>query len=184
VPLKKRIPLPETCHLHELFTYEPETGKLCWAVNPKGGNYKGNIAGTVHIKKDKDGKILEKRRIVTVKYQRYLASRIIWKMQTGRDPIEFIDHRNGDALDDRWENLREATVQQNNQNRIGRRKSLSGIKGVYFDATRPGKPWQTYIVVNNIKKHLGRFATAEEAIAARQEAASKQYGEFACKAAA
>lgn len=82
-----------------------------------------------------------------------------------------VDHRNGDGLDNRDENLRRCSVQQNNQNRRRRSDNTSGFRGV---CRRDGR-WRVKIQ-NDI---LGYFDSAEEAARVYDVAASARYGEFA-----
>jgi len=87
------------------------------------------------------------------------------------------DHRNGDGLDNRRNNLRKATHQQNCRNQKLRIDSTSGIKGVTW-CKRTGK-WQVHISVNKRRRFLGRFLLREDAIAVRRAAEKRYYGEFA-----
>jgi hypothetical protein len=43
---------------------------------------------------------------------RYRTDHLIWKMQTGNDPIGDIVHVNGDNADNRWDNLRDSGATQ------------------------------------------------------------------------
>jgi hypothetical protein len=89
------------------------------------------------------------------------------------------DHRNGDTLDNRRSNLREATNEQNAQNRKTPKTNRSGAKGVSLDGFKNGAPRYAASISANGKKHwLGRFDTIEEAQAAYLAAAAELHGEF------
>lgn len=109
----KKNTIPEV--VKELFDYNPKTGVVLW----KGHKYKkhnGKPAGT--RRKDSEGLILQFT--VDGKQLRFQGARIIWYLHTGEDPGDFcIDHINGDRNDNRFQNLRLATHQQNNWNRRG-----------------------------------------------------------------
>lgn len=88
-----------------------------------------------------------------------------------------VDHKNGNALDNRRSNLRLVTPQQNVQNQGRNRVNKTGFKGVYFcNAT---KKFKAAIRVNGKKKHLGCFTDLELAGKAYQIAAKQYFGEFA-----
>jgi hypothetical protein len=93
---------------------------------------------------------------------------------TGCWPIE-VDHRDGDRLNDRWNNLREATRHQNEANRGARRNNKLGLKGV--DALQ-GRGFRAQIMRNHRKVYLGIFPTAIEAHQAYLTAAALVDGEF------
>lgn len=61
--------------------------------------------------------------------EQYLAHRLAWFYVTGEMPPMFIDHINGKPDDNRFENLREATPQQNGFNRGMPKNNKSGAKG-------------------------------------------------------
>src|SRR3990167_7768846 len=100
------------------------------------------------------------------------------------------DHANGNNLDNRRCNLREATQRQNSQNmRVRRihnrqRPKTSKYKGVSFSLIHkryiPTKPWRSRIRLNGELINIGWFKTEEEAAIAYNNAASKYFGEFAC----
>jgi hypothetical protein len=87
-----------------------------------------------------------------------------------------IDHRNGDGLNNRRANLREATRAQNRRNQRLSRANTSGFKGVSFDGRR--SKWQAYININDKQRNLGLYATPEAAHAAYCAASAKLHGEF------
>ena len=88
-----------------------------------------------------------------------------------------VDHKNGDTLDCRRENMRFANNSQNNQNKGKRSDNVSGYKGVSWNSER-GR-WYAQIVSEGRKKFLGRYETAEEAARAYDKAAAEYHGEFA-----
>ena len=91
-------------------------------------------------------------------------------------PDRQVDHRNGDGLDNRRENLRLATNAQNSANQRPRGGS-SRFKGVAL-CKQTGR-WEANIRVNYRQRKLGRFDTEEQAAAAYDAAAAEAFGEYA-----
>jgi HNH endonuclease/AP2 domain len=87
-----------------------------------------------------------------------------------------VDHRNGDTLDNRIENLRLATHGENCRNQKLRIDSKVGLKGVIHT---PSNRWHAHIQVDYRRIYLGSFETREEAHEAYCDAARKYHGEFA-----
>jgi hypothetical protein len=161
-------PLPSAERLNELFTYEPLTGELRWKSVPKNFHRAkaGDIAGTIGPKG---------YRVVGVDRVYYYAHRVIWKMMTGVDPIDQIDHEDTNRLNNRWSNLREAGNGENRWNIGIQRNNTSGVKGV---CPERGRAWVAYIGAGYGHVRLGRFKTKEDAIAARLKAAEELHGQF------
>jgi hypothetical protein len=80
-----------------------------------------------------------------------------------------VDHINGSGLDNRRENLRIVTLQQNRQNRSRGRNNQTGYKGVTFDK-KSGKWSRSFRVL---------FDSAEEAAKVYDQLARIVYGEHA-----
>jgi hypothetical protein len=86
-----------------------------------------------------------------------------------------IDHRNGNVLDNRKENLRICSHAENMRNRAIHRNNSLGFKGVYKSRGR----YRATIRCNGVKYELGSFDAAETAHAAYCAAAKRFHGEFA-----
>lgn len=96
----------------------------------------------------------------------------------------FCDHINNNKLDNRKSNLRVATPRQNAQNQsLISKKKYSKYKGVCFLKRQDcvlKKPWVAYINdATGKRRHLGFFATEEDAAHVYNEAAVEHHGEFA-----
>lgn len=87
-----------------------------------------------------------------------------------------VDHINHNGLDNRRENIRLATVSENNMNRGKTKKNKSGYKGAYFDKRK--RKYRTTIRKNNRTIHIGYFDTAIEAARAYDNAVKQHFGEF------
>lgn len=84
-----------------------------------------------------------------------------------------IDHRDGDKLNCRRNNLRPSTRSQNNANRRGWSKSgYKGVREIFGKFT-------SRLQANGRTIHLGTFATPELAARAYDRAALEHFGEFA-----
>ena len=88
-----------------------------------------------------------------------------WYSMYGYLP-ECIDHKNGDGLDNRLENIRESTGSLNSINRIG-------VKGY----TKKQGKFVASITVNGIRRNLGNFIMEEDAAEAYRKARRDLFGE-------
>ena len=92
------------------------------------------------------------------------------------DNKPFVDHIDGDPLNNCLSNLRWCTHAENMRNRKKHRNNTSGHKGVSFHKVS-GK-WRAQIKVDGEKNHLGLYDSPEEAAAAYEEAAKEAFGEY------
>ena len=168
MPEIARKPLPDHDILHEKLRYDAETG-LLWFKSKKTKRSQGV---------DFQAGNIENRGYVSIGFQgrKYLAHRIIWKMLHKVDPSTDIDHINGVRDDNRADNLRLASKQQNRHNSQRQKRNSSGIKGVGWN--KAGKKWTARIQCNGVKVFVGYFKTAEEANTALTEVRKKYHLEF------
>ena len=161
-------PLPPLEELQEVLSYDPKTGVIIWKVKPNRSVAAGAIAGTTSGKG---------YRMIRLGKHRFMAHRLAWLFETREDPGAYtIDHINRNKDDNRIENLRLATHQQQRGNQPMCATNTSGFKGVFWNKQR--KKWLAQIRINRKQKYLGLFATKEEAAEAYQKAAASHYGEF------
>ena len=150
--------------LRKLLSYDPSTGVWTWRAGKWNGNVPADgVAGGL----DRHG-----HRRISIKKKLYSTSRLAFLYMLGRWPRRTVDHINCDRADDRWENLREATQQQQIRNRRG--YSSTGFKGVYAI----GSGYYARITIDKKYHYLGYRKTAEEAHELYCAAAVKHYGSF------
>jgi len=90
---------------------------------------------------------------------------------------KFVDHKDGNKLNNQKSNLRIASVSQNGMNKGKLSNNKSGFKGVYWDLIT--KNWRAEIRANNKRIRLGRFKNIIDAAKAYNEAAKIYHKEFA-----
>ena len=104
------------------------------------------------------------------KHKTIFFHRLIVGARTG----EFVDHINGNSLDNRSSNLRLATIAQNNRNAESRNGSRSKYRGVDLNNGR----WRARIRVNYQHLLLGGYESEIEAAFAYDIASLKYHGEY------
>jgi hypothetical protein len=152
-------------YVKQLFEYRD--GELYWKNSPANSVKIGAKAGTLNHTCYYQIKIKDKK---------YLNHRLIFLMHNGYLP-ECLDHIDGNRVNNRIENLRPATLTENQHNRKLNKNNTSGVKGVSW--RKLANKWAVKIVVNNKQKHLGYFDDLELADLVAQEARDKYHGAFA-----
>lgn len=98
----------------------------------------------------------------------YLAQQLVWLYFHGYIP-QYLDHKDGDTLHNRLENLRSATAGQNQVN------SDRPVRGYEIH----GNKYRARIQVEGCRLELGSYDSLEEAQAVYSIALDKYFGEFA-----
>lgn len=93
------------------------------------------------------------------------------------DKKTFVDHKDGNTLNNVRSNLRACTHRQNTLNSKMPCTNTSGFKGAFLNKTNGS--WYSRITDKGKRINLGTFRTAEEAHRAYCEAATRLHGEFA-----
>lgn len=119
-----------------------------------------------------DGKYLR----TEIQGKKYYVHRLIFLYHYGYFPKN-VDHINGNSLDNRLENLREATPAQNNHNRSQDRRNKSGFKGVCW--SKAVKKWHVQVGIDNYQKSFGYFKDLELAGLVAEEARALYHKGFA-----
>ena len=176
---KKDLPPIET--LREILDLDPAAGKLHWKhrspsffkteanANAWNARYAGKEAFT-----SKDGNGYHNGCIFSVSTHAHI---VVWAIHYGEYPASVVDHADGDPSNNKINNLRLATRQENNRNRRPSRGSSSRYLGVMW---RPAKGfWEAAIRFDGKQHFLGYFRDEWEAAQAYNRAASEKFGEFA-----
>ncbi len=161
--------------LKQWIHYNPDTGVFTRlkVLSPK----RQALVGKPMLNRPKRGYVR-----IQIEGRTYPAHRLAWLYITGAWPKDTIDHINREPFDNRWCNLREATLIQQLGNipvpdhkTHGRHGKKSGVRGVYW---RGGSPVDTKWIAHLKNRHLGAFDTIDEAKAAYTVAAKAKWGEF------
>lgn len=165
--------LPSQERLHQILSYDPNTGVFRWKRRPNCPHLHGLI-GTVA------GSQREKGIAIYVDGVPYYAHRLAWVYGYGDvlDTETQIDHRDLDSHNNRLKNLRPATHGQNCSNSRRRRNRRHDLpKGVHH-YNNSGR-FKAVIGIDKKIITIGVFDTPELAHAAYIKAAVVAKGEFA-----
>ena len=100
-------------------------------------------------------------RYIQLAGKKYAAHRLVWLIEHGSFPKLFIDHIDGNKLNNKIENLREATSKQNNENKGVPKNSKTGVRGVSYN--RKLKKYVAQIQHNGVGHYLGIHDTLDGA---------------------
>ena len=154
-----------------LLSYDPETGTFVRLGRRRRPSSNGAVGALSRFG------YLEIRLLISGKSTKFRAHRLAWLLANGSWPKQTIDHINGNRSDNRFANLREATIAENNCNRPVASHSLTGVKGVTWDKSRG--LWMARLNRGGKFINLGRFKDVESAKAAYAFAAVAAHKDFA-----
>ena len=166
-------------YLKQRLHYNPETGVFTWLPRSIkhyrdkiwNARYAGKLAGCTAIN------VHPPYHHIGIDYKNYNAHRLAFLYMTGILPLNDIDHINGNTLDNRWNNLHEASRSENCANGGPPKNNTSGYRGVSFN--RDIGKYHAYITLQYKRRHFGFFDSLQEAALAYKKAARKYFGEFA-----
>ena len=104
--------LPDLATLNERFEIDPSCRSgLRWKINPSGpwackGDPTGGLNSGGYYQTKVNGTL-------------YYNHRLVWKMTTGNDPVNVIDHIDGDTSNNAFSNLQDITQAQNLRKKAG-----------------------------------------------------------------
>jgi hypothetical protein len=156
--------------VREALTYDPETGEFRWRVS-RGRARSGLIAGYSHTKDDG-----RKYWVIGIGKRYIKAHRLVWLYTYGKWPAQDVDHIDGNGLNNKLSNLREATRSENCRNRGANCNGTSGYKGVHWH--KRTKTWHARIMANGKSFFLGQFVEREKAHEAYVKASHELHGQF------
>jgi hypothetical protein len=96
-----------------------------------------------------------------------------WEMMNGK----YIDHLDGNGLNNQRSNLRFATKSENGMNRQKQENTTSIYKGVSWH--KHNRKWVAYITINGKRSHLGYFISEVDAAKVYNQKAIELFCEFA-----
>jgi hypothetical protein len=140
-------------------------GKLFWNISKQ------------NVKKDTECGTIDTHgyKVVFINGKNYKTHRLIFLYFHGFMP-KYIDHIDGDRLNNDISNLRACTHLQNNYNSKIRKDNTSGIKGVHWH--KPTNKWTAQCRVAGKHKTLGYFDNIEDATKVLQEFRKVNHGVF------
>ncbi len=156
--------------MEELIEYDPNTGLIRWlhrtSTRCKIDWFPGSIS--------KSGTGNYTFYSIRIQKKCYIVSNIAWLLMTKQWSYNQIDHKDRNTLNNKWNNLSEATYSLQNMNRTVMKNNILGIKGVRL---LNGK-YVARIRIDGLLINLGHYNTSEEASCAYKFVARIYHGDF------
>jgi len=167
----------------ELFEYDAASGHLTWKCRDEVRH--AHLHTTTHSMRRWNSRMAgvkagrcQMHGYIVINFQGriYREHRLVFLIHYGRMPV-CLDHINGVRDDNRIENLREATHQENCFNMRLSKRNATGFKGVSYHTKR-----QRYVACmrhDGKQLHVGYFKSAEEAACEIRAVRERIHGKFA-----
>ena len=132
--------------------YDQETGIFRWRISPMPRISPWQSAGKI----TRNGYVR-----IGLNGKSYAAHRLAWLYVHDCHPENYIDHIDGNPLNNQIENLRLATNKQNQENQKQSVRNTTGFRGVTFN--KRSNKYQAQVCHNGKLIYCGLFETAEQA---------------------
>lgn len=174
--------------LHEALDYNKETGLFTWKVDRPLSHFKNQGSQKVYLSRfaGKTAGYASKYGTKGLYYLQirisgklYLGHRLAWFYVNGVWPEKLLDHEDGNGLNNRYENLRNATPITNGRNCGLSVNNKSGVNGVYWNKANNRWVAEGHYTEDGIHKktNLGSYSDLEDARLAREKWQEEQ-GDF------
>jgi hypothetical protein len=148
--------------LKQMLSYDPDTGKFT-RLMARWSRDVGKIENSIRI-----GRCDKQYVTICLNKMQYLAHQLVFLYMTGEFPPDGleVDHINQNSLDNRYDNLRLVTHEENMKNKLLYKRNTSGVSGVHFCNTH--KKWVARLGGSKSRVSAGSYRNIEDAIAARR----------------
>lgn len=155
--------------VREILDYCPETGVFTWRAKTETENkpdryltrWNNTLAGKRAGRIWTDPRTGYQCRDICLFGKHRREHRLAWLWMLGGPVPKVIDHKNRDATDNRWGNIRASDKSDNGKNRSLAINNRSGVTGVTWN-NRADK-WQAQCTSNGKINYLGLFDEIDEA---------------------
>lgn len=160
--------------LRRILSYDKDLGEFTWLCPPKNHpRLIGVKAGSAR----NCSRGYSAYWVIKIDRKSYKRSQLAFLYVLGYMP-NLIDHKNGDTLDDKFLNLRIATVQENALNHRDHRKESTLPQGVRL---LPSGKYQARARYNGEFFNLGTFENANDASEEYEKFRKEKHGDFYAK---
>lgn len=161
--VKTSLIADDAADARRFLSYDPHTGEIRWKEK-RTRNSKANV-GDLAGGLDDHGYVR-----VMLNGRKYRAQHLAFALMGDVVPL-CVDHINGIRNDNRWCNLRPASIALNNKNAVRKRTGSTPHKGVTW--SKAHNKWKCRINNDGVTEYLGLFADLDVAVTAWQTRAEQ-----------